>query len=415
MNAFSGFYKKTVKERIEILKGERGITEEEAKALLGSGSLDLETANHMIENVVGVNHIPLGLAPGFLINGKEYVVPMCIEEPSVIAAAANGAKLAAQSGGFSADADEPVMTGQVQLVGVPDDALGKFEASKAEISSMAKQLSSGMEQYGGGFRSLEAHLLDTDRGKMLVAVFYVDVRDAMGANTVNTLLEGIAPFLEHKVGGRARLRILTNLAMRRKARAKCTWKKEVIGEEAIEAILDCYALAANDIYRCCTHNKGIMNGIDAVAVATGNDWRAVEASVHAFAAMDGYKPLNRFYKDENGDLVGEIEVPLTVGTVGGSIRTNPIAKIALKILGAKSAQELSMVMAAVGLAQNFAALKALGTEGIQKGHMKLHASNLAVLAGAKGEEIEKISGKLAEGKEYTVDAAKRILKELRGE
>jgi len=415
MSAFSGFYKKTIPERLEILKTERGLTDEEVKVLTDSGSLSLETANHMIENVIGVEHLPLGVAPGFLINGKEYVVPMCIEEPSVIAAAANGAKLATKSGGFTAEADEPIMTGQVQILGVGEDALEKFEANREEISNAAKELCLGMEQYGGGFRSCEAHVLDTKRGKMLIAIFYVDVRDAMGANTINTLLEKISPLLEEKIGGKTRLRILTNLAMRRKARAKCTWKKEILGEETIEAILDAYELAANDIYRCCTHNKGIMNGVDAVALATGNDWRAVEASVHAFAAMDGYAPLNKFYKDDEGNLVGEIELPLTVGTVGGAINTNPIAKISLKILGVKSAQELSMVMASVGLAQNFAALRALGTEGIQKGHMKLHAANLAVTAGAKGDEIELVSKKLAEGGKYSVEAARNILKELRGE
>ncbi len=414
MGAFSGFYKKTIPERIEILKAERGLTEEEAKTLLNSGALDLETADHMIENLIGVNHIPLGVAPGFVINKKEYVVPMCIEEPSVVAGAAKAAKLAAQSGGFSADADEPVMSGQVQLVGVPEDALIKFEENKEEIEKVAKELCLGMERYGGGFRKAEASLLDTKRGKMLNTVFLVDVRDAMGANTINTMLEGIAPLLAEKIGGKIRLRIISNLATRRKARAKCIWKKERIGEDAIEGILDGYELALHDIYRCATHNKGILNGVDAVALATGNDWRAVEAGIHAFAAMDGYKPLNKFYKNEDGDLVGEIELPLAVGTVGGSIKTNPIAKIALKILDVKSAQELSMVMAAVGLAQNFAALRALGTEGIQKGHMKLHASNLAVLAGAKGDEVDAVSKKLGEEKEYTVEAAKRILKKLRG-
>ncbi|MBD3390349.1 hydroxymethylglutaryl-CoA reductase, degradative [Candidatus Micrarchaeota archaeon] len=415
MGAFSGFYKKTIQERIELLKQERGINDGEAKVLLDSGALDLETANRMIENLVGVNHLPLGIAPGFRINGKEYAVPMCIEEPSVIAAAAKAAKLAAQSGGFTADADEPVMTGQVQLVNVPEDVLEKFNANKGEIAARAKELASGMEMYGGGYRECEAHTLETSRGRMLVAVFYVDVRDAMGANTLNTLLEGIAPLLEEKVAGEARLRILTNLAVRRKARAKCTWKKEVVGEDAIEGILDGYELAVNDIYRCCTHNKGIMNGVDAVAVATGNDWRAVEASAHAYAAMDGYTPLNKFYKNEDGDLVGEIELPLAVGTVGGAINTSPTAGIALKLLGAESAMELSMVMAAVGLAQNFAALYALGTEGIQKGHMKLHASNLAAGAGAKEGEIEKVAKKMQEQNEYSVESAKNILKKLRGE
>ncbi len=415
MSAFSGFYKKTISERIEILKTEKGLTDSEAKILLNSGALSLETAEHMIENVIGVEHLPLGVAPGFLINGKEYVVPMCIEEPSVIAAASNGAKLASKSGGFIADADEPVMTGQVQLVGVPEDALQKFNANKNKIGELAKELCAGIEKYGGGFRSCEAHDLTTKRGTMLIAIFYVDVQDAMGANTLNTLLEKIAPFLEEKIGGKARLRILTNLAMRRKARAKCVWKKELLGEETIEAILDGYELAVNDIYRCCTHNKGIMNGVDAVALATGNDWRAVEASVHAFASMDGYAPLNKFYKNEKGDLVGEIELPLTVGTVGGAINTNPIAKISLKILGVKNARELSMVMASVGLAQNFAALRALGTVGIQKGHMKLHATNLAVTAGAKGDEIELVSKKLSEQGKYSVEFAKQVLQKIRGE
>ncbi|MBD3397767.1 hydroxymethylglutaryl-CoA reductase, degradative [Candidatus Micrarchaeota archaeon] len=414
MSAFSGFYKKTIQERLEILKTERGISDEEAKVLLDSGALELETANRMIENMVGVNHLPLGVVPGFVINGKKYVVPMCIEEPSVVAGAAKAAKLAAQCGGFAADADEPVMTGQVQLVKVPEDAIEKFDSNKGKIAAKAKELASGMERYGGGYRECEAHLIETSRGKMLVAVFYVDVRDAMGANTLNTLLEGIAPMLEEKIGGEARLRILTNLAVRRKARAKCIWKKELIGGDAIEKILDGYELAANDIYRCCTHNKGIMNGVDAVAVATGNDWRAVEASVHAYAAMDGYKPLNKFYKNDEGDLVGEIELPLTVGTIGGAIGTNPVARIALKVLGVKSAQELSMVMAAVGLAQNFAALHALSTVGIQKGHMKLHASNLAVIAGAKGEEVERVVERMAEQKKYSAEAAKEILKEMRG-
>lgn len=414
MSAFTGFYKKTIGQRMEILMKERGLTKEEADLLLDSGSLPIETADRMVENVIGVNHIPIGIAPNFLINGREYAVPMCIEEPSVIAAAANGAKLAAKSGGFSADADEPVMTGQLQLVGVGGDAMEKFSRHREEFSKAAKELASGMEQYGGGFRNLEAHVLETGRGRMLVAVFYVDVRDAMGANTINTLLEGIAPLLEERIGGKARLRILTNLAMRRKARAKCVWKKEVVGEDVIAGVLDAYELAANDIYRCATHNKGIMNGIDAVALATGNDWRAVEASVHAYAAMDGYKPLNRYYEDENGNLAGEIEVPLTVGTIGGSISTNPLAGICLKIMGVKTAQELSMVMAAVGLAQNFSALRALSTTGIQEGHMKLHAANLAVVAGAVGDEIGKVRDRMVAEKRYSAEEAREILKEIRG-
>ncbi|NYZ60888.1 hydroxymethylglutaryl-CoA reductase, degradative [Candidatus Micrarchaeota archaeon] len=414
MEKFSGFYKLTIEERMKLLKSECKLSEEEVKILLDTGSLSHEAANHMVENMVGATHIPLGIAPGFVVNGKEYVVPMAIEEPSVIAAASKGAKLAKECGGFTADADEPVMMGQVQIVGMGKDALAKFEKNKAEINAKAKELCAQMEKYGGGLRGVGARILETNRGSMLIAEFAVDVRDAMGANTVNTMLEGVSPLIVEKCGGKARLRILTNLALLRKVRAKCVWKKGVVSEEEIEGILDGYALAANDIFRCATHNKGIMNGIDAVAVATGNDWRAVEAGAHSFAAMGGYRPLTRFHKDGKGNLVGEIELPLAVGTIGGSIKTNPVAQISLKILGAKSARELSMVMAAVGLAQNFAALRALGTEGIQAGHMRLHGANIAVIAGAKPEEVEKVAKKLAESKEYSAENAKKILKGLRG-
>ncbi len=415
MEKFSGFYKLSIEERMKLLKSECGVTDEEAKTLLDSGALTLETANRMVENVVGATHIPLGIVPGFLVNGREYVVPMAIEEPSVIAAASKGAKLARESGGFSAEADEPVMLGQVQIVGVGKDALKKFEENRDEIYSGAKELCSQMEKYGGGLRGMGARIIESSRGSMLIAEFAVDVRDAMGANTVNTMLEGVAPLIVSKCGGKARLRILTNLALLRKARARCTWKKGILSEEEIEGVLDAYELAANDIYRCSTHNKGSMNGIDAVAVATGNDWRAVEAGAHAFAAMGGYKPLTRFYKDAKGNLVGEIELPLAVGTIGGSIKTNPVAPIALKILGVKDARELSMVMAAVGLAQNFAALRALSTEGIQAGHMKLHGANIAIIAGATPDEVEEVAARLAKDKEYSVENAKKILKELRGE
>jgi hydroxymethylglutaryl-CoA reductase len=415
MEKFSGFYKLSIEERMKLLKSECKLSDAEAEVLLDSGALPMETANRMVENLVGATHIPLGIAPGFLINGKEYVVPMAIEEPSVIAAAAKGAKLARECGGFTAEADEPVMLGQVQIVGVGKNALNKFEENKEEIYSKSKELCSQMEKYGGGLRGMGARILESSRGNMLIAEFAVDVRDAMGANTVNTMLEGIAPLIVGKCGGKARLRILTNLALLRKARARCTWKKGILSEEEIEGVLDAYELAALDIYRCSTHNKGAMNGIDAVAVATGNDWRAVEAGAHAFAAMGGYKPLTRFYKDEKGNLVGEIELPLAVGTIGGSIKSIPVAPIALKILDVKDARELSMVMAAVGLAQNFAALRALSTEGIQAGHMKLHGSNIAIIAGATPDEVEEVAARLAKDKIYSAEHAKEILRELRGE
>ncbi len=272
----------------------------------------------------------------------------------------------------------------------------------------------GIEKFGGGVKGMEAREIASRRGQMLILEFDIDVRDAMGANTINTVLEGVAPLVEEITSGKARLRILTNLAVKRKARAKCVWKKEVVGEAVIEGLLDAYEMAANDVYRCATHNKGIMNGVDAVAVATGNDWRAVEAGAHSFAAIGGYHPLTKYWKDANGDLVGEMEIPLAVGTVGGAINVNPVAQVGQKILGAKGAQELSMVMAAVGLAQNFAAIRALGTEGIQKGHMKLHAKNLAVIAGAKGErEIDAVVERMKKSGVYTVDEAKKILEGLR--
>ena len=413
---FSGFYKLTVNERLQRLKQAGFIGDGEEGLLLDTGALKIEIADRMVENVVGAFHFPFAVAPNFRINGKDYLVPMVIEEPSVVAGAAKGAKLAKESGGFRCSADEPIMVGQVQLVGVDAGAEKKVQAAKEEIIENARGFAKGIEKFGGGVRGMDTRVLETPRGAMLLVEFDIDVRDAMGANTVNTVLEGVAPMLAEKSGGKVRLRILTNLATKRKARAKCVWKKEKIGEEAVEGVLDGYELAANDIFRCATHNKGIMNGVDAVAIATGNDWRAVEAGAHSFAAMGGYHPLTKYYKDEKGNLVGEIELPLAVGTVGGAININPLAQVGQKILGAGGAQELSMVMAAVGLAQNFAALRVLGTEGIQRGHMKLHARNLAVIAGAETpEEIDAVAEKMVEGNEYSVDGAKKILKEVRGE
>jgi len=412
---FSGFYKLPIKERLAKLREAGKISAEDEKLLLDGDALKMEVADRMIENVVGRFHLPFAVAPGFVINGKEYVVPMVIEEPSVVAAAANAAKLARESGGFSAEADEPVMIGEMQVVGLKRGAKKKTEEARERIMAKAAEFAAGVERYGGGLRGLEVREISTARGKMLILMFEVDVRDIMGANTVNTILEGAAPLVEEVSGGKVRLKILTNLAVKRKARAKCVWKKDVVGEEVVEGVLDAYEMAANDIYRCSTHNKGIMNGIDAVAVATGNDWRAVEAGAHSFAAIGSYKPLTKYYKDAEGNLVGEIELPLAVGTVGGAININPLAQVGQKILGAKSARELSMVMAAVGLAQNFAALRALGTTGIQAGHMKLHARNLAVIAGAhSAEEIDAVVAKMKESGAYTVENAKKVFGEMKG-
>ncbi len=411
---FSGFYKLPVKDRLAKLREAGRIGAEDEGLLLDGDALKMEVADRMIENVVGRFHLPFAVVPGFLVNGKEYVVPMVVEEPSVVAASSNAAKLARESGGFTADADEPVMVGQLQIMNPEDGAIAKLEGNKEKIFAKGKEFAVGVERYGGGLKGIRFREVKTSRGEMVIVEFDVDVRDIMGANTVNTIVEGTAELVQGIIGGTVRLRILSNLAVKRKARAKCTWKKEVIGAETVEGVLDGYEMAANDVYRCSTHNKGIMNGIDAVAVATGNDWRAVEAGAHSFAALGGYHPLTRYSKDAEGNLVGEIELPLAVGTVGGAINVNPLAQVGQKILGAKGARELSMVMAAVGLAQNFAALRALGTEGISKGHMKLHAKNLAVIAGAHTfEEIDRVVEKMRESGVYTAENAKKIYEELK--
>lgn len=425
MGDFQKFYEKSPEERLKILKDFAGLSEEDVEVLRSTGALGIETADRMIENVVGTSELPFALGLHFLINGKEYVIPMCLEEPSVVAAASFAAKLAEHSGGFKTSSDEPVMIGQIQIMGFEnfESAEKAILENKEEILSKANERDSVLVSFGGGARDLEVRRIESEVGVMLVVHLLVDVRDAMGANAVNTMCEGISPFLEELTGGYVRLRIISNLADKRLARAKAIWKKEDLekstkgfmkGEEAVNAILEAYHLALNDPYRCATHNKGIMNGVDAVVIATGNDFRAVEAGAHAFASVSGkYKPLTKYYKNKEGDLVGEIEIPIAVGTVGGATRTKPEAKVALKILGVKTAKELSEVMAAVGLAQNFAALRALATEGIQKGHMRLHAKNIAVIAGAKGDETDKVSEKMIREKKISVDSAEKILKDIR--
>jgi len=423
---FHEFYKKSVEERLEILKKFANLTDEEADVIKKTGALDIKTADRMIENVVGTCELPMGLGLHFLINSKEYVIPMCIEEPSVVAAASFAAKLARAGGGFHTSSDEPIMIGQIQIVGVKNINKAKkaILKEKEKIIAKANERDSVLISFGGGVKDLEVRRLKTKIGDMLIVHLLVDVRDAMGANVVNTMCESVAPLLEEITGGHVRLRIISNLADRRLARAKAVWKKEELekstkglmkGEEVVDAILEAYHFALNDPYRCATHNKGIMNGVDAVLIATGNDFRAVEAGAHAYAAFSGrYKPLTKYYKDKNGDLVGEIEMPIAVGMVGGAMRTKPEAKVALKILGVKTAKELSEIIAAVGLAQNFAALRALATEGIQKGHMRLHAKNIAVMAGAKGDEIDKVAKIMIEEGNISGGKAKEILEKNKG-
>ncbi len=415
----SGFYRLGRAERLNMVREFASLGEDEMEAFGSDAALQFEVADRMIENVICTMQLPLGIATNFLINGKECLVPMAIEEPSVVAAASNAAKLARESGGFKAECTAPVMIGQVQVVGIKDvgKAAKDMMKNKNKILELANVQDPVLVKFGGGARDLEARVLETKAGKMLVIHLLVDVRDAMGANAVNTMAEAIAPEVERISGGRARLRIISNLATRRVAKAEAVWKKDSIGGEGVvDGIIEAYEFANADCYRCATHNKGIMNGVDAVVIATGNDFRAVEAGAHAYAALDGrYKPLTRYSKTKNGDLKGILEMPLALGLVGGATKTHPVARAAVKLLGVKTANELACVVASVGLAQNFAALKALATEGIQRGHMKLHSRNIAILAGAEGDEIGGVAEKMvAEGK-VRADRAKEILDSIRGQ
>jgi hydroxymethylglutaryl-CoA reductase len=415
-SSISKFYEKNLDERLKIVQEFANLDLEEISSLKKYAALDFDTANRMIENVIGTTQLPVGIATNFIINGKEVLVPMALEEPSVVAAASKAAGNARASGGFQVKADEPVMIGQIQLINLKDLNLAarSINEKKKEILDLANSKDPTLVSFGGGAKDLETRILTHNGKQMLVVHIYVDVRDAMGANAVNTMAEAIAPMLEEMSGGKVCLRILSNLATRRLVKAKAVWKKDEIGEDAVEGVINAYSLAAADPYRAATHNKGIMNGIDAVVIATGNDWRAVEAGAHAYASLDGrYKPLTKYYKDRNGDLVGEIELPMAVGLVGGATKTHPIAKIAVKILGVKTSKELAEIIAAVGLAQNFAALRALSTEGIQKGHMKLHSRNIAVMAGATGDEIDAVAKIMSDEKQVNVVRAKEVLEELR--
>ncbi|MCX6801058.1 MAG: hydroxymethylglutaryl-CoA reductase, degradative [Candidatus Diapherotrites archaeon] len=419
---FREFYKKSVAERQQIVTEEFSLSPEEKALLQKEGSLSLEIANRMIENVVGTFPFPYGVATNFVIDGKEIIIPFAIEEPSVVAAASNAARL---SSGFETSADEPIMIGQIQIVKCknPNAAVKKILAKKKELLEIARGADVTLLNSGGGPRKLLGVVLPTERGKMVALQLLVDVRDAMGANAVNTMLEKMAPRIEEISGGQVRLRIISNLALHRKARAKAVWAKKMLeestkgqmkGEEVVEAILDAHEFAKASQLRATTSNKGIMNGIDAVVIATGNDFRAIESGAHSFAAYKKeYGPLTKFYKNKNGDLVGEIELPIATGLIGGATKTHPMAQLSLKILGVKTAQELARIIAAVGLAQNFAALRALATEGIQRGHMRLHSKNVAIMAGAKGKEIEVVSEKMVEAKEVNSAKASQILKELR--
>jgi len=415
-----GFYKLTIEERLDKASQFADLSDDERSCFLKDGELSLavdkEVADRMIENLIGIYELPLGIATNFLINGKEYLIPMAIEETSVVAAASNAARIARVKGGFEADASDQIMIGQIQLLHIPDveKAISNILKARENLLEVANQQDKVLVSLGGGARDIEIRRLGEN--EMLVVHLLVDVKDAMGANAVNTMAEAIAPILEEITEGKVRLKIISNLADRRLARAKAVFDKEAMGgEDVVDAFLEGHRFALLDPYRAATHNKGIMNGIDAVAIATGNDWRAVEAGAHAYAARDGkYRPLTRYWKDKNGNLVGEIELPLAVGVVGGAVSVHKKAQICRKILGVKTAKELAMVMASVGLAQNFAALLALSTVGIQKGHMELHAQNIAVMAGAKGDQIDEIAQRMIKEGKIRLDRAKELMKELYG-
>jgi len=415
-SALSGLYKLDRAGRVAAVIEFASLGEEHSKQLLSDNPLPFSVAEKISENAIGIHSLPFSVATNFIVNKRELLIPMAIEEPSVVAAASNAAKLCRDTGGFSANSDPPVMIGQIQIVGVKDAkvAAKKLNDAKAQILEAASPFAANIASYGGGLRGFAARALETKRGPMALAEFHVDVRDSMGANTVNTILEGVAPKIAEIAGGKVRLRILTNLAVLRLARATAVWRAETIGADAVEGILDAWAFADADIYRAATHNKGIMNGIDAVTIATGNDWRAVEAGAHAYAAISGrYASLTRYRKLPNGDLQGEIELPLAVGTVGGATRSLPSAGTALSILGIKSAGELACIIASVGLAQNFAAIRALSTEGIQRGHMELHARNVAIAVGAKGAAVDKIADAMVKEKSISTKRAEELLKEMR--
>ena len=422
-----GFYKLKIADRLRRLAEALELDEDDLDGLGQSGSLPLLNADAMIENAVGVLGLPVGLGLNFLINGEDLLVPMAVEEPSVIAAASIAAKIARAGGGFTADADPAIMIGQVQVAGfatrdAAERAVAALLARKDEVLRAANALHPAMQVRGGGAKGLEARVLELRDGESQVVVhLLVDTQDAMGANLINTMCEGVARLIESIAGGKVRLRILSNLADRRLARASCRIPFEALadfglsGEEVAHGIADASRFADADPYRACTHNKGVMNGVDAVALATGNDWRAIEAGAHAYAARSGhYRPLTQWWI-EDGHLCGKGEMPIQVGTVGGAVKANPLVPVLLKVLGNPGARKLSGILVAVGLAQNMAALRALGTVGIQKGHMALHARNLALSAGARGPAIEQVARAMVAAGEIKLHRAQEILARLLAE
>lgn len=408
----SGFYKLPIEKRLEFIKEFANLTDEEISLLKKQSALDLSLADRMVENAIGTFPLPLGVAVNFQINGKDYLVPMALEEPSVIAAASNLAKIARVKGGFKSKMSDPVMIGQIQIAKLNDtsSAKKKILENKKDLIELCNRQDSTLVKFGGGCKDIEVRVFEKPE-KMVVVHLLVDCRDAMGANAVNTMSEAVAPLLEKLTGGKVYLRIISNLAVYRLVRAEAIFEKEALGgEAAVDGIIHAYNFAVADPFRAATHNKGIMNAVSSIAVASGNDWRAIEAGAHAYASYnrEQYSPLTKYSKTSSGDLKGEIEMPMAVGLVGGATKVHPVAKVNVKILGVKSAAELGEIMGAVGLAQNAAALRALATEGIQRGHMELHARNIAITAGVPKENMERVVSQMIKEHNVSVSRAKEL-------
>lgn len=417
------FYNLSLQERARFLEDRAGLTAAEVAALTGESGLTLEQADHMVENAVGLHALPLGIAQNFVVNGRAVLVPMVVEEPSVVAGASFMAKLARGGGGFTAHTTAPEMIGQMQMIHLDNPSLARLKIyeHQDELLEEASKTDPVLSRYGGGPRGLEVRLIEQSAiGPFLVLHLIYDVRDAMGANAINTAMERLASRVEEITGGKVHLRILSNLADRRLARVRCTIPlaelafQDFSAESVRDGIIAAWAFAEADPYRAATHNKGIMNGVDAVVIATGNDWRAVEAGAHAYAARSGkYTSLSTWGADAEGNLVGTLEMPMAVGIIGGATRVHPTAKASLKLMGVKTAAELAEIIVSVGLAQNLAALRALATEGIQRGHMGLHARQIAIAAGAEGDLIAKIADQMVAEKNIRTDRAEELVRAWR--
>lgn len=415
-SSISKFFEKNQNERLKIVKDFAGLSNEDLEILeKETGGISFDKADKMVENAIGTFSLPLGIATNFKINDKDYLIPMVIEEPSVIAAASKGAKIARIKGGFTVETDESYSIGQIQLLNVnPQEAISKINASSIEILEIANAQSNTLSKIGKGAKEITCREIQTDSGPMLIAELIIDVGDAMGANITNSMCEAVSPLIEKITGGKVLLKILSNYSTKRMAKASAIFDKEAVGgSEVVDNIILAYQFAKNDVYRAVTHNKGIMNGSIAVANATGQDSRAIEAAANAYAAHSGqYRSLTEWSKDQEGNLVGKLELPLSVGIVGGIINVHPLAKICIKILGVTSSKELAGIIVATGLAQNYSAIRALATEGIQRGHMKLHARNLAAAAGANSQQIDEIVKKMVQENNISLNRAKELLDQI---